>query len=77
MYTEYLTKNMKAQLRKDGIYQPRILRTTRDSHGYPNSLIEGKDHSGCLLRGWWKEGESAGDIHWETENVDGWPESVR
>ena len=77
MYTEYLTKNMKAQLRKDGIYKPRILRTTRDPHGYPNYLIEGKDHSGWLYRGWWNEGESASDIRWVTENVDDWAESVR
>ena len=76
MYTEYLTKIMKAQLRKDGIYQPRILQTARDPHGYPNYLIEGKDHSGQLCRGWWKEGESANDIRWETENVDGWPGGV-
>ena len=40
-------------------------------------LIEAQDDSGFKFRGWWYDGESAGDIRWQIENVSGWPLLVR
>ena len=77
MYATNLTKDQHGQIKRScGLTRAIILRVERDSHGYPNYLIEAQDNSQFKFRGWWKEGESAGDIRWETENVDGWPESV-
>jgi hypothetical protein len=78
MFKERLTRSQQAQIRKDaGLYKAKIIRATRDDHGYPNYLIEAEDHSGFKFRGWWNEGESAADIRWLEEHVNGWPESVR
>ncbi len=59
-----------------GIRYVKILRLTRDSHGYPNFLLRGKDHNGVEWRGWLNEGESHKDIIWDCENVDGWEEEL-
>jgi hypothetical protein len=71
-----LSKSQKQQLKAadDGLSRFRIVRTRRDSHGYPDLLIEAEDNSEVKFRGWWYEGESASDIRWHTENRDGWGE---
>lgn len=72
-----ISKSQRQQLKAAGVYASRIVQTRRDSYGSPDYLIEAVDQSGHPLRGWWKEGESASDIRWEVERIDGWPESVR
>jgi len=72
-----LTKMDRRFIKSDaGLIYAKIIRIKRDSHGYPDRLIEAQDNSGFKFRGWWREGEGAVDIRWETENADGWPESV-
>ncbi len=72
-----LTKKEKKAIKKEcGIAKAKVIRTRRDSHGYPDRLLEGKDHSGVLFRGWLREGEGIRDIRWDTENVDGWPANL-
>ena len=59
-----------------GLFPVRILQVRATEYG-PDYLLEGQDHSGCPLRGWWLDGESLGDIRWDGENVDGWPARLR
>lgn len=72
-----LSKGQVEQLQdtEAGLFEFRLVREKRDSHGYPDFLIEADDHSGELLRGWWYEGESAADIDWHYQNIDGWGEN--
>jgi len=73
-----LTKRERKAIKKDcGIAKVEIIRVRRDSHGYPDRLLQGEDHSGVPFRGWWQEGEGIRDIKWDTENVDGWPASLK
>ena len=39
-------------------------------------LIEGQTKAGDTIRGWFLDGESARDIRWEWQEVNGWPQSV-
>jgi len=72
-----LTRQHRRWIKKDsGLIYAKVIRVKRDSHGYPDRLIEAQDNSGFKFRGWWREGEGAVDIRWQTENADGWPESV-
>lgn len=61
---------------ESGLTHTKVIQVHRDSHGYPDRLIEARDNSGERWRGWWREGESAADIRWNAENVDGWPKSL-
>lgn len=41
-----------------------------------DQLLEGESYAGDTLRGKWIGGESAADIRWHWETVDGWPENL-
>ncbi len=40
-------------------------------------LIAGENKAGDKMRGWLIDGESIQDIHWQWEEITGWPESVK
>jgi len=71
-----LSRADRTAIKEAGLVRAKVIRVRRDEHGYPDRLIEARDSSGFPFRGWWYEGEGAADIRWETENTDGWPESV-
>ncbi|RPJ40119.1 MAG: hypothetical protein EHM35_00505 [Planctomycetaceae bacterium] len=74
---DMLSKMDRKMIKKEsGLKYAKVIRIRRDSHGYPDRLIEAKEDSGVEFRGWFNEGESAADIRWNTENVDGWPEEL-
>ena len=72
-----LTRADRKQIKQEGLTHAKVIRIRRDSHGYPNLLIEARDNSGFKFRGWWRDGESIRDIRWETENANGWPKNVQ
>ena len=59
-----------------GLVDIKVIRIRRDSHGYPDLLLEAVDDSGFPFRGWLKEGEGVIDIRWHNENDPGWPQDV-
>jgi len=72
-----LTRQHRRWIKKDsGLIYAKVLQVRRDSHGYPDLLLEAQDSDGFKFRGWWREGEGTIDIKWQTENVDGWPQEV-